>query len=221
MAQYKSVYGNKYDSTQSFYNFVKVECTSTYPRLTFIIKFLPILNGVSLIHVYSQNKLSRQNDPDNYITQIKGYKEFDIIYGSEIKNLSNIEFRYTEPKKLKEIERFFIEFYLSIVNKFGLFYNPSLDMKYYDNSLILIIDEVINQNRNSTFETVLSKINSKFYECYLKGEENDKVRMIEKFKDDKFSNFLVTGNTNPGNNFLDASSQSALDLSMKRIGNNK
>jgi hypothetical protein len=60
---------------------VKLECTSTYPRLTFIIKFLPILNGVSIVHVYSQKKLSRMIDnSDNNITA-KNYKEIDILYG--------------------------------------------------------------------------------------------------------------------------------------------
>ena len=65
---------------------MKFECTSTYPRLTFIIKFLPIMNGLILIHIYAQNKLSRdleiganQNTIDNQ--NRKAYKEINILYG--------------------------------------------------------------------------------------------------------------------------------------------
>jgi hypothetical protein len=66
--------------------FVKLECTSTYPRLTFIIKFLPILKGLTIIHIYSQNKLSRNPDSGNNNTtdnpMSKGYREIDILYGN-------------------------------------------------------------------------------------------------------------------------------------------
>ena len=60
---------------------MKLECTSTYPRLTFIIKFLPILNGVSIVHVYSQKKLSRMTENSESNLIIKNYKEIDILYG--------------------------------------------------------------------------------------------------------------------------------------------
>ena len=65
--------------------FVKLECTSTYPRLTYIIKFLPIFKGMTIIHIYSQNKLSRNPDSGNNNTTdnpiLKGYREIDILYG--------------------------------------------------------------------------------------------------------------------------------------------
>jgi len=60
---------------------VKFELTSTFPRLTFFIKYIPILKGVAIIHQYSQKKLSRYTDnPENNLIQ-KLYKEIDIIYG--------------------------------------------------------------------------------------------------------------------------------------------
>ena len=46
------------------------------------MKFLPILNGVAIIHVYSQKKLSRYTESsDNHLIQ-KVYKEIDILYGN-------------------------------------------------------------------------------------------------------------------------------------------
>lgn len=185
--------------------------------MTFVIKFLPILQGVSLIHIYSQNKLSRHNDTETSITPHKNYKEIDIIYGSEIKNSNNIEFRYTEPKKLKEIERFFIEFFISTTNKFDLFYHTNHDIKYFDNSLILIIDEIINQNKNATLENIVNKINNKFYENYLNGGEIDKGKILEKInKGDIVGNILLTGNTGGGNQNNDSSS---LENSVKKVMN--
>jgi hypothetical protein len=193
MSQYKAENQRKYDASNSYYNFVKVECTSTYPRLTFIIKFLPILNGISLIHVYSQNKLSRYNDTETSVSHLKNYKEIDIIYGSDIKNSTNIEFRYTEPKKLKEIEKFFLEFYSSTINKLDLFFNPALDLKYFDNFLILTIDEIINQNKKISCDSLFNKINSRFYEMFLGDNQNER----QKNSATGYSpNVLNTGNTN-------------------------
>ena len=42
--------------------FAKFDCRSTYPRQTYIIRFVPFLNGLSLVHVFTQNKLSRHQD---------------------------------------------------------------------------------------------------------------------------------------------------------------
>lgn len=201
MNQYKADFQSKYDSSNAFYNFVKVECTSTYPRLTFIIKFLPILNGISFIHVYSQNKLSRYNDAETSVSQIKNYKEIEIIYGNDIKNSTNIEFRYTEPKKLKEIEKFFLEFFSSTINKFNMFYNPSLDLKYFDNSMILAIDDLIIQNKKSSNENLFAKINSKFYEMYI-NDNNERI------KNNYGGNMNMLTNTNQNVYFQDVGSDS-------------
>jgi hypothetical protein len=204
MMQYQAENQYKHDTSQAFYNFVKIECTSTFPRLTFIIKFLPILNGVSMIQIYTQNKLSRYNENETSITSSKYYRELDIIYGSEIKNSSNIEFRYTEPKKLKEVEKYLNEYFLSIMNKFGLFYNTYHEAKYFDISSILIIDEIINQNRNLTTNQILAKIDSKFLEMYQNEEkknQNLNPQILTTGKDDANSelenpdNFLVIGKT--------------------------
>jgi hypothetical protein len=204
MMQYQAENQYKHDTSQAFYNFVKIECTSTFPRLTFIIKFLPILNGVSMIQIYTQNKLSRYNENETSITSSKYYRELDIIYGSEIKNSSNIEFRYTEPKKLKEVEKYLNEYFLSIMNKFGLFYNTYHEAKYFDISSILIIDEIINHNRNLTTNQILAKIDSKFLEMYQNEEkknQNLNPQILTTGKDDANSefenpdNFLVIGKT--------------------------
>jgi hypothetical protein len=146
--------------------------------LTFVIKFLPILKGISLIHVYSQNKLSR-NTEENTIPGNKQYKEMDIIYGGEIKNSSDIEFRYTDPKKLKEVEKFFIEFYLGNRINNDLFYENNHELKYFNYNIISIIQEVVSGYKNLSFEGVLTRINTKLREIYITMSEADKFKYPE------------------------------------------
>jgi len=211
----------KSDLTDFQYNFVKVECTSTYPRLIFILKFLPILAGVGLIQIFSQNNLSRNTEND------KSYKEFQISYGSDIKLNTNIDFIYHEPKKLKEIEKFFLEFFIITKQNEEFFYDTNHDLKYLDYSLLAIINEVMNsekitlnsehdnnsvnnnKNQNSLnnsfflMENILFKINNLYYEFYVNGTEYEKMRI----QDDNNSNDVYSNNKNTNYNNLNDTSQ--------------
>lgn len=53
--------------------------------MTFIIKFLPILNGISIIHVYSKKKLSRMIENSNKNGVQKNYKEIELLFGKYYK----------------------------------------------------------------------------------------------------------------------------------------
>jgi hypothetical protein len=55
------------ENLQDFY--AKIEFKATYPRLIYIIKFLPLLKGMVLIHEYRQIKMSK------YDGEIQPYKE--------------------------------------------------------------------------------------------------------------------------------------------------
>ena len=107
---YYQKFSNRVETSDYQDYFVKLEYTSTYPRLLFIIKFIPILKGISLIHIYAQNKLSR-NENENKI-----YKEFDVIYGNDvIKESNHIEYRFNEPKIHKIL---FLKHKIKILNQF-------------------------------------------------------------------------------------------------------
>lgn len=218
--QYKAEHKLKSDLADFQYNFVKVECTSTYPRLIFVLKFLPVLGGVGLIQIYSQNKLSRNTESDRY------YKEFQVSYGSDIKLNTNVDFIYHEPKKLKEIEKFFLEYFILTKQNDDLFYDVNHDLKYFDYSLLAIIDEVLNNekisfsnsnannnnnNNNSgnnpnannnlnsngfLIENILFKINNLYYELYVNGTDYEKVRI----PDDNNSNDIYSNNRNTNMN---------------------
>ena len=141
---YKEKFSNKFESSDYQDYFVKLEYTSTYPRLIFFIKFIPILKGIALIHIYSQNKLSRSENEN------KTYKEFEIIYGNDVNKESNhIEYRFNEPKIHKEIEMFFIEFYICSNSSFDLFYYPKQDLKYFNFDFLMVIKNVLIEEQNN------------------------------------------------------------------------
>ena len=172
MESYINDHRNFFSNSGSPFRFVKFECTSTFPRMTFIIKFIPLLKGLSIIHVYSQKKLSRMTEnSEQQIT--KGYKEIDLIYGSEIKTNTNLDFRYSEPKILQQIEKFLIELLISIRNT-DAFRDPNLnrELKYFNYAIITAINTVPSDNGNSTIENLISKINVKLKEMYISMKNN-------------------------------------------------
>lgn len=181
MESYKNLHRNFYTNSDSSFRFVKFECTSTFPRITFIIKFVPLLRGISVIHVYSQKKLSRLNDNlDQQAT--KGYKEIDLLYGSEIKTNTNLFFGYSEPKLLQQIQKFLTEFLISI-RKIDVFRDPNMkrELKYFNYSIITAINSVPSDNGKSTIENLINKINQKLHEMYNQiSSGNDRQKSYER-----------------------------------------
>ena len=82
------VYENKLYYKQNKYNFIKLELTSTFPRIILLIKYLPILKGTVIIYLYTEYKLSRlrnNNSIRDSNINITRYKEFDILNGEYYK----------------------------------------------------------------------------------------------------------------------------------------
>ena len=167
----------RYNSTGSDFRFVKFECTYTYPRLLFIIKFIPILKGIAVIHVYSQKKLSRNNENNIQSEQGINCKEVDLLFGSFIKDNPNFEFKYGAPKKLDYIEKFLEEFYITGRNNLGIFRLTSSDKKYkYVNYSIINIINTFHMPNNVDIDKIFNDINKKIEEDYEreKNENNNK-----------------------------------------------
>ena len=164
---YKSENDMKYVAADSIYRFVKFECTSTFPRLLFIIKFIPVLNGIAVIHLYYQKKLSR-NTEDNPLDQELKYKEIDLLFGSFIRDNQNLEFKYGAPKKLQHIEKFFEEFFITNRNGFDIFRtNLNKKFKYVNYYIINIINSVPVSNKID-IELLFQDINKRLEEEYNK-----------------------------------------------------
>lgn len=119
------------------------------------------------IHIYSQKKLSRGNENETEI--IKTYKEIDILYGTEIKDHPDIEFKYVEPKKLIEIESFFIELYMCFYTNSDLFYHKNPKINFFNDPLMWKINEFVNSNvKNFQIETLYNKLNNYLHEFHMK-----------------------------------------------------
>ncbi len=183
--------GMKSTSQESEYRFVKFECSSTYPRLLFIIKFFPILKGLAIIHLYYQKKLSHNNNDTQITPQNQLYcKEVDILFGSSIRNNPNYDFRYKEPKKLSNIGKFIDEFYFT-PRKSDLFRDPShnKEFKYFSYETINAINEMHEDENNDDIDSLFKNVEKnlhdqfiKYKEKKVKKEENNTLSSISSFE---------------------------------------
>jgi len=152
-----------------------------------MIKFIPLLQGLSIIHIYSQKKLSRQSEHTELVN-VK-YNEINLLYGADMKNNTEIEFKYSEPKKLVYIEKFLLEYYICNRNHYNIFYKTNAKLVYWDYELISLIDDVISDDINddkfgnikkekekdvkeSAVDILLNKLNNALVRNYVKKTEN-------------------------------------------------
>ena len=184
---YVKEYNMKFTSADSDFRFVKFECTSTYPRLLFIIRFVPVLKGISIIHVYSQKKLSRNNDNNIQMEQGINCKEVDFIFGSFMKGNKNFEFKYGAPKKLEYIEKFMEEFYLTGRSSLNIFKVNNQNKKYkYVNYDIIGIINSFQISKSMTIEEIFKNFKNKLKQEYERDQKIKKEK--EKEIDDNNSN---------------------------------
>ena len=186
----KQNYENEYKNTshEEYYKnyYIKLECRATYPRKIFLIKFIPILKGCCLIHVYNQYKLSKtqtnhiciQTITDNSTTG-NGYKEFEIIYGYDVHEL-----KFFENIELKKMENFFIEYFTcskDFKNEMYFFFENK-QIKYINNEILKVINNELNEEN---FKNSIKNIKQIFETIYLKN--NNKERDISD-NNDKINN---------------------------------
>ena len=187
--QSKTMYNNyikefnfRFSNADSDFRFVKFECTSTYPRLLFIIRFVPVLKGLAIIHVYCQKKLSRNNDNNIQMEQGINCKEVDFIFGSFIRGNRNFEFKYGAPKKLEYIEKFMEEFFLTGRSGLNIFRinNQNKKYKYVNYDIIKIINSfqiTKNMGVEEIFQNYLNTLKQQYEKDRKakkeKAQEND------------------------------------------------
>ena len=167
--------------------FVKIEYKVTYPRRNFIIKFLPLLNGMCIIHEYIQLKLSTFENKEK-----KVYNEKSIIYGYDAYDniFRNSDNRYFENEHyiLKQVHFFFIESLFCSNNSLYYFFVLARQPKiYFSDEILEIIDieikkylknnknnnEELNYNYNCSNE-MINKLISILYEEYMQITDNEK-----------------------------------------------
>ena len=159
---------------QQFY--IRLEFKSTHPKLIFILRFLPLLNGILLIQEYEMKTYSIGNDDD----EEEDHKEIDILVGNSITRDEETEnededdeaLLINEPKFIKEREYFFINFFLSTNSNINnIFYLKNSQIKYFSEDVLNIINKIINKNisesANINIENILLNINNELYNEYL------------------------------------------------------
>lgn len=142
--------------------FVKIEFKCTYPRRTFIILFLPLLNGICIIHEYIQLK---QLEVDEFEVK-KKYTETNIIYGYEscdnIFRKTSKNFFENEHIILKQIHFFIIEsLFNSNFSIKNFFYFKKTEKIYFSEEILDIIKEDIFEffQNNKKIYTYLTSSN--------------------------------------------------------------
>ena len=185
---YFNEYNWRYTSADSDFRFVKFECTSTYPRLLFIIRFVPILKGLAIIHVYSQNKLSRNNDTNIQMEQGINCKEVDFIFGSFMKGNKNFEFKYGAPKKLEYVEKFMEEFFLTGRSSINIFRvnNQNKKYKYVNYEIISIINSfqiTKSMGVDEIFSNFLNKLKQEYEKDQKEKKENEQNNSENNYND--------------------------------------
>jgi hypothetical protein len=176
---YIEKYSFKYSKSDSSQRFVKFECTSTYPRLLFIIKFLPILKGIVIVHIYYQKKLSRNTNSNSLsINPDNRYKEVDLVFGSYLNENQGLDLKYVMPKKLTEIEKFCEEFYIT-TRTCDLFKlnAPHKEFKYFNYNIINIINTISIDIKNNTQENIFEYINDKIKKLYLEEHNKNVIKI--------------------------------------------
>lgn len=155
--------------------FVKIEYKSTYPYMAFVIRFLPLLDGIALIHEYQPRFRNKKDYNIN---------EFDIIYGTNYNvdiDIDNERF-INEPKIIKERESFIFSFLLCTIPYLRFFYENKLST-YYSEEILNIFSKIVEKSdldSSLNINYILSKILNYLYNEYLKCviRESDKVKII-------------------------------------------
>lgn len=155
--------------------FVKIEYKSTYPYMAFVIRFLPLLDGIALIHEYQPRFRNKKDYNIN---------EFDIIYGTNYNVDIDIDSErfINEPKIIKERESFIFSFLLCTIPYLRFFYENKLST-YYSEEILNIFSKIVEKSdldSSLNINYILSKILNYLYNEYLKYviRESDKVKII-------------------------------------------
>ena len=177
---YLNNYKNNNAKTKTKY--LLLEYTSTFPRLLFIFKFIPVLKGLIIIHLYHQKKLSHKYN---------NYHEIEITFCSpENQNKNSQEFQYCEPKKLILINKFLEEFYLT-TRKIDLFRIISNDkkFKYFNYLAVNAINSIsMKDSINNDIDSIFNIINEKIEEQLLENKSNKEI--IMNTEDNNFDKIL-------------------------------
>ena len=191
------------ETLQDFY--IKLEFKATYPRCVYIIKFLPLLGGLSLVYEYSQNKMSHIENTENNVP----YEEIKVNYGYEFDEENNFKTKdeediiiLKEPDVLIHIHFYIIECLLNNLDNINLFIFNKYQKIYFSEEILhsinkhiysnIKINQVIDIMKQPEFvHQLLEKIVNELYEEYLQintqKEQSKYSSMVNKSESNQIS----------------------------------
>ena len=189
-------------------NSMKIELRATYPKPFFIIKFIPILQGAIIVHLFSQYKISKLKmiDPNNPNALLyESYKEIDISYFNLFCEIEEED----EFCQIKLIETFLFEFFLLLGNnckvttdnkalqnsKLMTYKDKEFNLIYLNKRIIKMMKEIMMEYYIDEKDLVY-KIKRSLKEENYKNNENQLTEEVSNAKMGQIS-------TSANNNYID------------------
>lgn len=165
-------------------NCIKLEFRTTFPKLLFMVKFFPVLEGIIIVHYFNQYKLSKvqiknPNNENHFIYDT--YKEIDI---SNFNLFSQIE--ENNQQQISIIEKFFFEYFIILGNnskETNKTPNEILTYKTRDYNLLYMNKEILEKIKDIILE-------------YYKDEKDLLYKIKRKIIEENEKNNLNIKNTN-------------------------
>ena len=127
---------------EQIFNTIKLEFRATFPRPVFYIKFLPILDGAVIVHVFTQYKLSKtQILNSNHFYVFDSYKEIDIAYNNIF---STVEGDELDLEKINNFQNFFFEYFLLLGKNNNISKSKSKNKSKYTNNNNQVVESQIS-----------------------------------------------------------------------------
>ena len=193
------------------YNSLKIELRATFPKSLFFIKFLPILQGTIIIHVFSQFKMAKiriidPKRPNDIIYDT--YKEIDFAYYNLIEQIGK-----SDLFQINIIEKFFFEYFLLLKNnckeigiKQNLQNSKIMKIKNIDYNLIYFKKELLKIFKDIILEYYKDEKDLIYKLKKRLKEENDKTNNYQLMEKTLSSRVLNPTEKNPlelsYNNFI-------------------
>jgi hypothetical protein len=96
-----------------------------------------------------------------------------LLKGTEIHENSNLEFKYSEPYKLTEIEEIFSELFIANYKNPEYFYRRTNKLVYFDDNFLNKINELVEDSSSTlNLDNVYNKVNNYFFEVYSKNRHS-------------------------------------------------
>ena len=156
---------NNLNTFKDYYS-TKIELFSTFPRLSFISRYIKINNGMAIIECYSSNKLSRNSNE---------YCEFEFSFQKIKEKVSSLLFN-NSLKYLDYFENFLILYFTSLSSKYYLYNNLNAELPYFDDEYLNIIDDSL-QIRMS-FENLISYLYKKIELKFLQKNKEKSTKTL-------------------------------------------